>query len=84
MPFIIFCNRKWIRDALILDFASDFNYMILELQDFVLLIKAESLDDPRAFAEYNEETDTHCVMLTMVPRFTLTEVRSELVFIVDR
>ncbi|RUS15812.1 von Willebrand factor type A domain-containing protein [Endogone sp. FLAS-F59071] len=53
-------------------------------KDFVLLIKAENLDNPRAFSEYNEETDTHCVMLTMVPRFALTEVQSELVFVVDR
>ncbi|RUP42745.1 von Willebrand factor type A domain-containing protein [Jimgerdemannia flammicorona] len=53
-------------------------------QDFILLVKAEGLDNPRAFAEYNSETDTNCVMLTMVPRFALTEIRSELIFVVDR
>ncbi|RUS20106.1 hypothetical protein BC937DRAFT_86338 [Endogone sp. FLAS-F59071] len=53
-------------------------------KDFVLLIEAEDSDNPRAFVEYNKETDTHCVMLTMVPRFSLAEVQSELIFIVDR
>lgn len=41
------------------------------------------MDNPRAFSEYNRETDTYCVMLTMVPRFSLMEVRSELNFVVD-
>ena len=59
-------------------------WMMCESQDFVLLIKAKNLDNPRAFAEYNEETGTNCVMLTMVPRFTLTEIQSEIVFVVDR
>ncbi|RUP45747.1 von Willebrand factor type A domain-containing protein [Jimgerdemannia flammicorona] len=58
-------------------------YEFLE-KDFVLLVKAEGLDNPRAFVEYNPATETNCVMLTMVPRFAQTEVRSELIFVVDR
>ncbi|RUO95616.1 vault protein inter-alpha-trypsin domain-containing protein [Jimgerdemannia flammicorona] len=50
-------------------------------KDFVLLVQAEDLDNPRAFIEYNPETDTNCVMLTMVPRFALTNVQSELFWI---
>jgi hypothetical protein len=38
----------------------------------------------RAFVEYNPETQTNCVMLTLVPKFSLNVIMSELVFIVDR
>ncbi|RUO95700.1 hypothetical protein BC936DRAFT_143417, partial [Jimgerdemannia flammicorona] len=53
-------------------------------KDFVMLIESEGSDNPRAFVEYNPETDTNCVMLTMVPRFSFERhYRTELIFIVD-
>ncbi|KAL1915035.1 uncharacterized protein VTP21DRAFT_7740 [Calcarisporiella thermophila] len=53
-------------------------------KDFVLVINAEGLDRPRAFVETHPEKGTKCVMLTMTPRFSLREVRSELIFVIDR
>jgi len=38
----------------------------------------------RAFVEYNFETQTSCVMLTLVPKFALNTTISELIFVVDR
>ncbi|CAG8664179.1 15869_t:CDS:2 [Funneliformis mosseae] len=52
-------------------------------RDFVLIIKSKDLDQPRAFLEYNEKTSSNCIMLTFVPTFSMTTVRSELVFIVN-
>ncbi|CAG8603028.1 6431_t:CDS:2, partial [Acaulospora morrowiae] len=53
-------------------------------KDFVLVIKSQDLDVPRAFVEYNPATETNCVMLTLVPKFALSEVLVELIFIIDR
>jgi von Willebrand factor A domain-containing protein 5 len=53
-------------------------------KDFVLIVKAKDLDAPRCVVELDEETGSSCGMLTMVPKFALNEVRSELVFLVDR
>ncbi|PKY14727.1 hypothetical protein RhiirB3_380336 [Rhizophagus irregularis] len=53
-------------------------------KDFILMIKSKEIDQPRAFVEYNPETETNCVMLTLVPKFSLNVIMSELVFIVDR
>ncbi|CAB5187676.1 unnamed protein product [Rhizophagus irregularis] len=49
-----------------------------------LLESDKEIDQPRAFVEYNPETETNCVMLTLVPKFSLNVIMSELVFIVDR
>ena len=38
----------------------------------------------RAFVERNPETQTNCVMLTLVPKFALNTAVSELIFVVDR
>ncbi|RGB40839.1 von Willebrand factor type A domain-containing protein [Rhizophagus diaphanus] len=53
-------------------------------KDFILVIKSKDLDQPRAFVEYNPETKTNCVMLTLVPKLSLNTTISELVFVVDR
>ncbi|RIA85341.1 hypothetical protein C1645_808316 [Glomus cerebriforme] len=46
-------------------------------KDFILMIKGKDLDQPRAFVEYNPETQTNCVMLTLVPKFVLNTTISE-------
>ncbi|CAB5364687.1 unnamed protein product [Rhizophagus irregularis] len=53
-------------------------------KDFILVIKSKDLDQPRAFLEYNPETQTNCVMLTLVPKFSLNTTITELIFVVDR
>ncbi|CAG8558080.1 9226_t:CDS:10 [Funneliformis caledonium] len=53
-------------------------------KDFILVVKSKDLDQPRAFIEYNPETETNCVMLTLVPKFALNTTMAELVFVVDR
>ncbi|CAG8749560.1 11800_t:CDS:2, partial [Funneliformis caledonium] len=51
-------------------------------KDFILVFKSEDLDQSRAFVEYNPETETNCVMLTLVPKSTLNT--TELIFVIDR
>ncbi|CAG8575162.1 1940_t:CDS:2 [Dentiscutata erythropus] len=56
--------------------------------DFILLIKSQDIDKPRAFIEYNPITETHCLMLTLVPTFKHKlikpdSIKMELIFIVD-
>ncbi|CAG8712748.1 4371_t:CDS:2, partial [Dentiscutata heterogama] len=53
-------------------------------KDFVLVIKSQGLDQPRAFVEYNPVTETNCVMLTLVPKFAINPILTELIFVVDR
>ncbi|CAG8757099.1 14038_t:CDS:2, partial [Funneliformis caledonium] len=53
-------------------------------KDFILVVKSKDLDQPRAFVEYNPETETKCVMLTLIPKFALNTTMTELVFVVDR
>ncbi|PKC75204.1 vWA-like protein, partial [Rhizophagus irregularis] len=53
-------------------------------KDFILVVKSKDLDQPRAFLEYNPETQTNCVMLTLVPKFSLNTTITELIFVVDR
>ncbi|CAJ0918122.1 1003_t:CDS:2 [Entrophospora sp. SA101] len=53
-------------------------------KDFVLVVKSENLDKPRAFLEYNPKTESNCLMLTLVPKFSLSPIQTEIVFIVDR
>ncbi|CAJ0876773.1 12753_t:CDS:10 [Entrophospora sp. SA101] len=53
-------------------------------KDFVLVVKSEDLDKPRAFLEYNPKTESNCLMLTLVPKFSLNPIQTEIVFIVDR
>ncbi|CAB4415909.1 unnamed protein product [Rhizophagus irregularis] len=53
-------------------------------KDFILVVKSKDLDQPRAFVEYDPELQTNCIMLTLVPKFSLNTTISELVFVVDR
>ncbi|PKC76294.1 hypothetical protein RhiirA1_528033 [Rhizophagus irregularis] len=53
-------------------------------KDFILVVKSKDLDQPRAFVEYNPETQTNCIMLTLVPKFSLNTTITELVFVIDR
>ncbi|CAG8691251.1 993_t:CDS:2, partial [Funneliformis caledonium] len=50
-------------------------------KDFIIVFKSKDLDQSRAFVEYNPETETNCVMLTLVPKFTLNT--TELIFVID-
>ncbi|CAG8778543.1 14007_t:CDS:2, partial [Rhizophagus irregularis] len=45
-------------------------------KDFILVVKT--------FVEYDPELQTNCIMLTLVPKFSLNTTISELVFVVDR
>ncbi|CAJ0648549.1 11303_t:CDS:10 [Entrophospora sp. SA101] len=51
---------------------------------FRLVVESEDLDKPRAFLEYNPKTESNRLMLTLVPRFALNQIQTEVVFIVDR
>ncbi|RIB10469.1 hypothetical protein C2G38_186707 [Gigaspora rosea] len=53
-------------------------------KDLILVVKSLGLDQPRAFVEYDSKTETNCVMLTLVPKFTINEIKSELIFVIDR
>ncbi|KAF0496472.1 von willebrand domain-containing protein [Gigaspora margarita] len=52
--------------------------------DFILVIKSLGLDQPRAFIEYNPKTETNCIMLTLVPKFAINVIMTELIFVIDR
>ncbi|KAF0432278.1 von willebrand domain-containing protein [Gigaspora margarita] len=53
-------------------------------KDLILVVKSLGLDQPRAFVEYDSKTETNCVMLTLVPKFAVNEIKSELIFVIDR
>ncbi|CAG8798689.1 4221_t:CDS:2, partial [Racocetra persica] len=53
-------------------------------KDFILVVKSLDLDKPRAFIEYDPKKETNCVILTLVPKFTINEIMSELIFVIDR
>ncbi|CAG8584774.1 41229_t:CDS:2 [Gigaspora margarita] len=53
-------------------------------KDLILVVKSLGLDRPRAFIEYDSKTETNCIMLTLVPKFTINEIKSELIFVIDR
>ncbi|RIB10468.1 von Willebrand factor type A domain-containing protein [Gigaspora rosea] len=53
-------------------------------KDLILVVKSLGLDQPRAFVEYDSKTETNCVMLTLVPKFAINEIMSELIFVIDR
>ncbi|CAG8710557.1 17956_t:CDS:2, partial [Cetraspora pellucida] len=65
----------------------DDDILFLE-KDFILLIKSQDIDRPRAFIEYNPITETNCLMLTLVPTFKRgsinhDSINMELIFIID-
>ncbi|KAJ3129833.1 hypothetical protein HK098_008067 [Nowakowskiella sp. JEL0407] len=58
-------------------------------KDFVLVIKAANLDHPTCLIEPSISNDpntpeTHAMLLTLTPRFATKQIRTELLFIVDR
>ncbi|CAG8529990.1 13054_t:CDS:2 [Ambispora leptoticha] len=54
-------------------------------KDFILVVKSNGLDEPRAFIEYNPKTETNAIMLTLVPNFSQNVAKmSEMIFVVDR
>ncbi|KAF0469430.1 vWA-like protein [Gigaspora margarita] len=53
-------------------------------KDLILVVKSLGLDQPRAFVEYDPKMETNCVMLTLVPKFAINEIMSELIFVIDR
>ncbi|CAG8684375.1 11519_t:CDS:2, partial [Ambispora gerdemannii] len=54
-------------------------------RDFILVVKSNGLDEPRAFMEYNPKTETNVVMLTLVPNFSQSVAKmNEMIFVVDR
>ncbi|KAF0432281.1 von willebrand domain-containing protein [Gigaspora margarita] len=53
-------------------------------KDLILVVKSLGLDQPRAFVEYDSKMETNCVMLTLVPKFAINEIMSELIFVIDR
>lgn len=55
--------------------------------DFILHIAQEKPHNPRAFIEVDEEedeTNTVTAMLTLLPEFELEDIKSELIFVIDR
>ncbi|KXS12336.1 hypothetical protein M427DRAFT_114191 [Gonapodya prolifera JEL478] len=52
--------------------------------DFVLVVKAPGLAKPRAVLEKDPATGSKCCMVTFVPKFSVKEVKTEVVFILDR
>ncbi|KAJ7636851.1 von Willebrand factor type A domain-containing protein [Roridomyces roridus] len=54
-------------------------------KDFVLTVKSAGLDAPRCIAELHPTHDTVALSLTLVPRFTLPDLRrQEFIILVDR
>ncbi len=54
-------------------------------KDFVLTIKSAGLDAPRCIAELHPQNDTIGMALSLVPRFSLPDSKSqEFIFLVDR
>jgi len=54
-------------------------------KDFSLLVKANSIGDPRAFlAPHPTLQDTSALVVTMVPKFALPPQGHEIIFVVDR
>lgn len=54
-------------------------------RDFVLVVKADGLDKPRAMLESHPTIPGQkAVMATLVPKFSLPPVKPEIVFVVDR
>ena len=79
--FILVVKSKDLNQPRYIFYAIIFFFFI-----FVLLsiIKKFLYVSFRAFVEYNPETQTNCVMLTLVPKFALSTTISELIFVVDR
>ncbi|KAF4202730.1 hypothetical protein CNMCM8927_009633 [Aspergillus lentulus] len=54
-------------------------------RDFVLLVKADGLDMPRALLETHPTIpDQRAIMTTLVPKFGLEQIKPEIIFVIDR
>ncbi|KAJ1549299.1 hypothetical protein HK405_006074 [Cladochytrium tenue] len=53
-------------------------------RELVLIVKAKDLDKPRCMIEKHPEDGTRALALTLVPRFELNEIRTEIIILVDR
>lgn len=54
-------------------------------RDFVLLVKADGLDTPRAMLEtHTTISNQRAIMTTLVPKFGLDPIKPEIIFVVDR
>jgi hypothetical protein len=54
-------------------------------RDFVLLVKADGLDTPRAMLETHPTIpNQRAIMTTLVPKFGLDPIKPEIIFVVDR
>jgi von Willebrand factor A domain-containing protein 5 len=53
-------------------------------KDIVILIAATDLDNPRCVIETHPTAASKCAMLTLVPKFNLPRVPTEVIFIIDR
>ncbi|KAI8845434.1 von Willebrand factor type A domain-containing protein, partial [Chytridium lagenaria] len=53
-------------------------------KEVVVVVKVKDMDKPVCMMERHPVDGTHAIGLTMVPRFALNEIRTELVILVDR
>ncbi|EAW18837.1 VIT and vWA domain-containing protein [Aspergillus fischeri NRRL 181] len=54
-------------------------------RDFVLLVKADGLDTPRAMVETHPTIpNQRAIMTTLVPKFGLEPIKPEIIFVIDR
>src|SRR5579862_2591317 len=53
-------------------------------KDVVILVAAKGIDEPRCVIETHPTTATKCAMLTLVPKFNLPRVPTEVIFVIDR
>jgi hypothetical protein len=54
-------------------------------RDFVLLVKADGLDNPRAMLETHPTIpNQRAIMTTLVPKFGLEPIKPEIIFVIDR
>lgn len=60
------------------------NELLLE-RDFVLVVKADGLDNPTALLEtHSSIPDQRALMVTLVPKFNLPPIKPEVIFVIDR
>ena len=53
-------------------------------KDLVILIRSKNIDEPRCVIESDPKSNTKCAMFTLIPKFDLPRVSTEIIFIIDR
>ncbi|KAJ3414025.1 hypothetical protein HDV05_007150 [Chytridiales sp. JEL 0842] len=53
-------------------------------KEMVVVVKADGLDKPRCLVEKHPTDGTHALSLTLVPKFALNEIRTEIIILIDR